>query len=278
MKTERYMRNPFFVDAVQVTEENFDEVAAWCQGEIRLKGTLPRQMGSEEAQERFIKVRVFRPMGEEQTMAFVGDWVLYAGTGYKVYKQPAFEKSFNKEKSAFVLGEEETRAKVIELVTKAQLAQEMATAVGMPDTALSAVGPLVDRILMLIAGETIEPTTVEQVKAHRTEQSLQQLKDHLSKPVPMDPYKRRRMPFQEKLQELDPGPFGNVNIYPAGPMKKDIDAGLLMTREEVFEKHGVHLSDEQVAGQLCKDNVIGGSVTQIQGTDGDVNVSGSSQD
>lgn len=87
MEIKKYTRKPFEIEAVQVTEQNFGEVAAWCKGEIvtTAKG---------ETSERHIKVRVHRPLTERQTMAFPGDWVLFAGKGFKVYTDKAFVQSF----------------------------------------------------------------------------------------------------------------------------------------------------------------------------------------
>lgn len=89
IETKKYARKPFVVDAVQVTAENLREVAAWCHGDVR---TTKKPEGAVE--EKYIKVRVHHPLTERQTKAFVGDWVLYAGTGYKVYTAKAFESSF----------------------------------------------------------------------------------------------------------------------------------------------------------------------------------------
>ena len=79
-----YVRRPFEVKAVQITEENLQTVADWCQGEVRL--TADGQP--------FIKVKVYRPMSSRQTRAFVGDWVLYSSKAYKVYTTKAFEQAF----------------------------------------------------------------------------------------------------------------------------------------------------------------------------------------
>lgn len=87
METQKFTRKPFEIDAVQVTPENLEEVAAWCQGEI-LAGE------SEDTAQRHIKVRVHRPLNDRQTKAYPGDWVLYAGKGYKVYTDKAFKTSF----------------------------------------------------------------------------------------------------------------------------------------------------------------------------------------
>lgn len=90
---KRFVRKPFTVDAVQVTSDNIEAVAKWCGGDIR-KGKPDHDIEEGLVGERFIKVRVYRPMGDRQSMAFAGDWVLYAGRGYKVYTNLAFEKTF----------------------------------------------------------------------------------------------------------------------------------------------------------------------------------------
>ena len=97
MQVKQFVRRPFTVDAVQVTEENMEDVAKWCGGDVR---TLKAKIDGDEHEvgSKFIKVRVYRPMGERQTMAFVDDWVLYAGKGYKVYTDPAFTKTFEEVK------------------------------------------------------------------------------------------------------------------------------------------------------------------------------------
>jgi hypothetical protein len=88
--TARYVRKPLVVDAVRVTEKNFDEIATWCQGEIRKEesdGTGPGR--------RYIRIRVHYPKNIRQTKAFVGDWILYTDKGYKVYVNQAFITSFD---------------------------------------------------------------------------------------------------------------------------------------------------------------------------------------
>lgn len=84
IKAEQYARKPFLVDAIQVTAENMTEVGEWCSGSIRTDGP-----------NKYIKVRVIRALTERQTQAFIGDWVLYAGTSYKVYKDLAFKTAFD---------------------------------------------------------------------------------------------------------------------------------------------------------------------------------------
>lgn len=93
METQKYMRRPFSVDAVRVTAENFDEVAVWCNGEKKL--TRPKSTPSGDTGQRpYIHINVNRPLTPKQAMAFVGDWILYAGTGFKVFTDKAFHKTF----------------------------------------------------------------------------------------------------------------------------------------------------------------------------------------
>lgn len=89
MKTHKFARKTFYVDAVRVSEANINEVAEWCGGTIK----------EDETGHAFLSVEVNRPLTERQTQAFIGDWVLFAGTGYKVYTPKAFDKSFEKVKT-----------------------------------------------------------------------------------------------------------------------------------------------------------------------------------
>lgn len=85
LETFKYVRKPFDIDAVQVTTDNIQEVATWVDGEVRTDN-----LG------QYVKVRVHRPLNDRQTKAYVGDWVLYAGTGYKCYTPKAFASSFER--------------------------------------------------------------------------------------------------------------------------------------------------------------------------------------
>jgi len=91
LKTEQYSRKTYLVEEVHVDEDNFEEVAKWCHGDVRTlvdhhKGTTTK----------YVKVRVYHPMKERQTQAFAGDHILYANNGFKVYSHKAFENSFEK--------------------------------------------------------------------------------------------------------------------------------------------------------------------------------------
>jgi hypothetical protein len=89
LKTEKFERVPFTIDAVQVTSENMEEVAKWCKGEVKTETFKGRKA-------TFIEVDVSRPMTERQKKAMVGDWVLFAGRGYKCYTNKAFNECFRR--------------------------------------------------------------------------------------------------------------------------------------------------------------------------------------
>lgn len=89
-----YARKPFIVEGVRVTPANMNEVAKWCDGEIR--ACTERDAPADKTPgTMYVYVRVFRPVSERQLKAFPGDWVLHSRTGYKVYTHPAFQKDFD---------------------------------------------------------------------------------------------------------------------------------------------------------------------------------------
>ncbi len=90
IETTTYIRKPLYVEAVQVTTENFSELALWCQGEI----IEPPAPGGKQ-HERHILIRVTNPMNPRQSQARVGDWILTSDRGYKIYTPKAFVKSFD---------------------------------------------------------------------------------------------------------------------------------------------------------------------------------------
>lgn len=93
IQTRRFVRKPFYVDAIQVTSANIEQVAEWCGGVI--KDAKPdRDLKQGRVREKYIEVNVHRPYSDRQKMAFVTDWVLFHNGGYKVYTNLAFEKSF----------------------------------------------------------------------------------------------------------------------------------------------------------------------------------------
>lgn len=97
--TKKYVRKPLVVEAVQVTEENFEEVARWCFGKIHWKDGDGLVDDHEDdwlqPNKQYILVRVQNPKHVRQTHAVVGDWILYSDRGYKVYTIKAFTASFD---------------------------------------------------------------------------------------------------------------------------------------------------------------------------------------
>lgn len=91
VETKRYIRKPLYVDAVRVTTQNFDEIAEWCDGKVDT-GEVPPGSGKKK---KYIKVHVLQPKNPRQTMAFVGDWLLYTNGNYKIYTDKAFKRAFD---------------------------------------------------------------------------------------------------------------------------------------------------------------------------------------
>lgn len=89
---EQFRRKTFVVDAVQVTPDNIEEVAEWCGGDVRTEESKGKTV-------KFIKVRVYKALDEEQTKAYVGNFVVYMGSGYKVYKYNAFMRTFERQEA-----------------------------------------------------------------------------------------------------------------------------------------------------------------------------------
>ena len=80
-----YQRKIFLVEAVQVAEDNMSLTAQWCGGEV---------VQTPYTDKKHISVPVKRPLNRRQTTAFVGDWVLKANKGFKVYTDKAFKENF----------------------------------------------------------------------------------------------------------------------------------------------------------------------------------------
>jgi hypothetical protein len=93
--TKMYDRKPLTVEAVQVTFENFEELARWCQGTIRNNDGTTWNGGEVDPRNQHIHVRVHNPRSGRQSKAFVSDWILYTEMGYKIYNTKAFLGSFD---------------------------------------------------------------------------------------------------------------------------------------------------------------------------------------
>lgn len=94
IQTKKFVRKPFSVEAVEVTEENMTEVAQWCSGQL-CKSAGKNGKGVQS----YIKVDVKRPLVPRQTQAYAGDWVVTASDekvkGFKVYTPRAFAESYD---------------------------------------------------------------------------------------------------------------------------------------------------------------------------------------
>lgn len=91
----KFVRKPFVVEAVQVTQQNMRDLSRWCRGRIHTvdAGTVGGTPGTKV---KCINVPVKRPLSERQTQALVGDWVVTQGSGHKVYTPKAFAGSFDR--------------------------------------------------------------------------------------------------------------------------------------------------------------------------------------
>jgi hypothetical protein len=95
--TDKYVRKPLYVDAVQITEENFSDVARWCTGEVKnLDETPVDPTDAIDPSKQYIHVRVHNPKNPSQTKGKVLDWILYTERGYKVYTPKAFVQNFDR--------------------------------------------------------------------------------------------------------------------------------------------------------------------------------------
>lgn len=97
VETTKYVRKPLYVDAVQVTAENFTEILEWCQGALGSTESMvdPDNEPAFDPHKQYIRIRVHNPQTPRQTKAFVGDWILYTEKGYKIYTEKAFTENFN---------------------------------------------------------------------------------------------------------------------------------------------------------------------------------------
>lgn len=110
VETRKYVRKPLIVNGVQVTVENFAEIAEWCNGTIKwshdgsdlfkngtVTGTIDPASGEDpvDPEKQYIQVDVINPRSLRQSRAYVDDWVLGTETGYKIYTARAFENSFD---------------------------------------------------------------------------------------------------------------------------------------------------------------------------------------
>jgi len=85
LPVKKFVHVPLFVDAVQVTRDNMDEVAQWCEGVVN----------KDDKNSMFIRVVAIRPAHDRQTRAYPRDWVLKTKSGFKVYRPDPFKRDFD---------------------------------------------------------------------------------------------------------------------------------------------------------------------------------------
>jgi hypothetical protein len=102
IETQKFIRKPLYVEAVQITRTNFDAVVAWCQGEVT-QDDVPGRGRSK----KYIKLDVHQPKNVRQTKGKVGDWILKTEKGYKIYTDKAFHESFHLPEEDHRVDEEE---------------------------------------------------------------------------------------------------------------------------------------------------------------------------
>jgi hypothetical protein len=88
MEPKQYQAKAFPVEAVQITNENIDQVARWCSGTVKTHDN-----------HTYVAWGV---AGVNPRMAFVGDWVClhkmgFFGQQFKAVPQSDFERYFEKQ-------------------------------------------------------------------------------------------------------------------------------------------------------------------------------------
>lgn len=100
IELKKYVRNPLTVEAIQLTEANFLNVALWCGGRICDKHTEKPTDGIVDPDNQYISIKTHNPINQKQSRAVVGDWILYTARGYKIYPNRAFKANFQLERRA----------------------------------------------------------------------------------------------------------------------------------------------------------------------------------
>ena len=88
IKTETFARRPFLVEAVRVSSTNMTEAAEWCGGEIRSE-----KRGNRTVQHIYVE-GIPNAKSDRQKKAYVGDFLLMYGKGFKIYTPKAFDDCF----------------------------------------------------------------------------------------------------------------------------------------------------------------------------------------
>lgn len=140
---QTYTRKPFEVRGVRVTEENLEEVVAFCNGEL-----LHDSKASSGPRVPLIKVQVKNVSSPRFTYAHVGDWVLEAkgGASYRVYTDRAFRENFQAPSSTVSNSVSTLKAELFDDPAYGETLAQRMTAQGIPEvvSAFTARGVLND--------------------------------------------------------------------------------------------------------------------------------------
>lgn len=136
MQTTEYQRKSFSVRAVQLTDENFNEIAAWTRANVKMVSEYNHP--HHEYGKKYLEVPVtggFRAHPRKSN-AYVGDWIVTRVDGHMVYRDKHFREVFEtaEESASSGSGDPMTdpmahaRNTLIEqIVWHAMMAQEKAT-------------------------------------------------------------------------------------------------------------------------------------------------------
>lgn len=102
METQRFTRNPVEVEAVQVTPQNVEEVAAWCKGTLaeadyRLMGGS-HKMGA-------IRLGKQGPRSDKTITVLIGSWITKHKNIFKAWKPDSFEQVYTPLGGGFKAGD-----------------------------------------------------------------------------------------------------------------------------------------------------------------------------
>lgn len=102
IEIDRYVRKPLYVQAIQVTDENLEDVAKWCGGFLMpAPHSIPEDINPSVT--RLIDVPVVNAFNLRQKQAYPGDYVVKASNrNYKVYTEKAFKAAFIKDQVSIV--------------------------------------------------------------------------------------------------------------------------------------------------------------------------------
>lgn len=95
---EKFNRHVFAVEAVQVTEDNMQEIADWANGYVLTGMKLLVDNKPRNVTKDCILITVGDGEHMKESKAYVGDWILMRDDGWIIqYKDENFRKEYSKE-------------------------------------------------------------------------------------------------------------------------------------------------------------------------------------